>query len=120
MSTENRSRNLNLAPIESPLSMRELTILLIKHYGIHEGSYDLLVEFQIGMGAVGPDPASLTPGAMIGVSKVGLVQAKENGQSSVDAGLVNPAPSSAVVKTKPANKKPAAKKSAAKKPATKK
>ena len=119
MSTENRSRNLTLAPIEPPLSMRELTILLIKHYGIHQGSYDLLVEFQIGMGAVGPDPASLTPGAMIGVSKVGLMLAKEIGPASVDAEFVNPAPSSAVVKTKPATKKPAAKKPAAKKTATK-
>lgn len=100
--------------------MRDLTILLIKHYGIHEGCYDLLVEFQIGMGAVGPDPASLTPGAMIGVSKVGLMLAKENGSSSVDAGLVNPAPSSAVVKTKSAIKKPVAKKPAIKKIATKK
>lgn len=111
---------MTLAPIESPLSMRELTVLLIKHYGIHEGTYDLLVEFQIGMGAVGPDPTSLTPGAMIGVSKVGLVLAKENGQSSVDAALVNPAPSAVVEKTKSAIKKPVAKKSVAKKTPQKK
>ena len=110
MSTNDQNRSSSLGPVESPLSMRDLTILLIKHYAIHEGCYDLLVEFQIGMGAVGPDPASLTPGAMIGVSKVGLMLAKENGPSSVDAGLVNPAPSSAVVKAKPAAKKSATKK----------
>jgi hypothetical protein len=80
--------------------MRDLTAVLVKHYGIHEGRYDLLIEFQIGMGAVGPDPASLTPGAMIGVSRVGLMPAKGNGPTSVDAALVNPAPSSAVAKPK--------------------
>jgi hypothetical protein len=93
--------------------MRDLTIVLIKHYGIHEGCYDLLVEFQIGMGAVGPDPSTLTPGAMIGVSRVGLMPAKGNGQASVDASLVNPAISLAVAKPKSAAKKPTAKKPAA-------
>lgn len=85
--------------------MRELTVLLIKHYGIHQETYDLLVEFQIGIGALGPHPAPLTPGAMIGVSKVGLVLAKETGQSSVDAGLVNRAPSLTIVKLKVHNQK---------------
>ena len=110
MSTNDQNLSLSPGPVESPLSMRDLTILLIKHYGLHEGCYDVLVEFQIGVGAVGPDPASLTPGAMIGVSKVGLMLAKKNGPSSVDAGLVNPAPSSAVVKAKPAAKKSVTKK----------
>lgn len=120
MSTNDQNLSLSPSPVESPISMRDLTILLIKHYGIHEGCYDLLVEFQIGMGAVGPDPASLTPGAMIGVSKVGLMLAKENGPSSVDARIVNPAPSASIAKSKSASKKPAAKKPAAKKIGTKK
>ena len=110
MSTDDQNRSLLPGPVEPPLSMRDLTSVLINHYGLHEGCYDLLVEFQVGVGPVGPNPASLTPGAMIGVSKIGLVLAKENGQSSVDAGLVNPAPSSAVVKAKPAAKKSATKK----------
>ena len=120
MSTEDQNGSLPLLHVAPSLSMRDLTILLIKHYGLHEGCYDVLIEFQIGVGAVGPDPASLTPGAMIGVSKVGLVLAKENGQSSIDAGLVNPAPSSSIAKPKSATKKPAAKATVAKKPATKK
>ena len=96
MSTDNQN-----VPVESPLSMRDLTAVLIKHYGIHGGRYDLLIEFQIGMGAVGPDPASLIPGAMIGVSKVGLMLAKGDGPTSVDAVIVNPAPSSTVAKPTP-------------------
>ena len=101
MSTDNQNINLPPVPVEQPLSMRDLTVALIKHYGIHEGRYDLLVEFQIGMGAVGPDPASVTPGAMIGVSRVGLMPAKGNGPTSVDAALVNPAPSLVAAKPKP-------------------
>lgn len=101
MSTEDLTAGSPFFPVEPPLSMRDLTTVLIKHYGIHEGRYDLLIEFQIGMGAVGPDPASLIPGAMIGVSKVGLMPAKVNGPTSVDAALVNPAPASVAAKSKP-------------------
>lgn len=101
MSTDKQNVGWQPVPVEAPLSMRDLTAVLIKHYGIHEGRYDLLVEFQIGMGAVGPDPASATPGAMIGVSRVGLMPAKGNGPTSVDAALVNPASSSAAAKSKP-------------------
>lgn len=115
MSTDNRNTSLTPAPVKPPLSLRELTILLIQHYGIHRGSYDLLIEFQIGMGAVGPNPASLAPGAMIGVSRVGLVMAKETGPSSVDAGLVNPARPTENTDSKLVRKKPVAKKPATKK-----
>jgi len=73
-----------------PLSISDLTSVLIKHYGLSEGHYDLLVEFQIAMGAVGPDPASLSPGAMIGISKLGLVKSPVVGTMSVDAAIVNP------------------------------
>jgi hypothetical protein len=78
------------APIESPVTMRDLAAILVKHYDLHEGRYDLLVEYQIGMGAFGPDPASTTPGAMIGISKVGLMPAQGDGPTSVDAAIVNP------------------------------
>lgn len=80
-------------PIEqvgTPLSVKELTALLIKHYGIHEGNYDLLIEFQIGMGAFGPTPDMQAPGAMIGISKMGLVKAPQVSVLTVDAALVNP------------------------------
>lgn len=78
-------------PVETPLSMRDLAAVLVRHYGIHEGFYDLLIEFQIGTGAVGPDPAALTPGVMIGASRVGLIPSKTTGPTTVDASVVNPA-----------------------------
>ena len=101
MSTDNQNIGLPPVPVDAPLSMRDLTTVLIKHYEIHKGRYDLLIEFQIGMGAVGPDPASLIPGAMIGVLRVGLMPAKGDGPTSVDAALVNPATSSVGAKPKP-------------------
>ena len=92
MSTDNLTTDPSPAPtpVVSPLSMRDLTAVLIRHYGIHEGCYDLLVEFRIGMGAVGPDQTSLTPGAMIGISRVGLVPSQSDGSTTVDAAIVNP------------------------------
>jgi hypothetical protein len=90
MSTDKPATNWTPTPVEAPLSMRDLAGVLVKHYGIHEGHFDLLVEFQIGMGAVGPDPTALTPGAMIGVSRIGLMPAKTDGPTTVDAAIVNP------------------------------
>jgi len=57
-------------PIATPLSMRDLATVLVKHYGLHEGCYDLMIEFQIGMGAVGPNADALNPGAMIQSTQV--------------------------------------------------
>ena len=76
----------------SPLTLKELAAVLVRHYDLHEGEFDLLVEFQIGVGAVGPDPAAPSPGAMIGVSKVGLMPAHAKGPSTVDAAQINPKP----------------------------
>lgn len=70
--------------------LREITELLVKHHGIHDGLYDLAIEFQIAVGAVGPDPSSITPGAMIGVRRIGLLQTDKHGPSTVNAAEVNP------------------------------
>ena len=77
--------------VADPLTMRELATVLVKHYGIHEGKFDLLIEFQIGMGLLGPSPELTNPGAMISVSKIGLVQSPPvDGPMTVDAAIVNP------------------------------
>ncbi|MDP2325604.1 MAG: hypothetical protein Q8N51_16475, partial [Gammaproteobacteria bacterium] len=98
-------------PVKAPVSMNELTTILIKHYGLHKGRYDLLVEYQIGVGPVGPNPASLVPGVMFGFGRVGLLEAKGDGPTSVDAAVVNPAPVKqkkvAVAAAKATRKKPA-------------
>ena len=80
--------------------LREITEMLVKHHGLHDGLYDLALEFQIAVGAVGPDPSSIFPGAMIGVRSIGLVNTDKEGPSTVNAAEVNPS-----VTKKAANKK---------------
>lgn len=77
-------------PVAEPLTMRELAAVLVRHYGLNEGLFNLMVEFTVGVGPVGPDKENLSPGAMIGVSKIGLVPSTEVGQSTIDASEANP------------------------------
>ena len=76
--------------IDPPLSLREMTAVLIKHYGLHEGLCELLVEFQVGMGVVGPTPQTALPGATVGLSKLGLMKVQAAGENTLDAAIVNP------------------------------
>lgn len=76
-----------VAPV---LSLRELTELLVKHYGIHEGKYDLLMEFQIGTGMFGPTPDATLPSVLMGVSKIGLMPTSVETATTVDAAIINP------------------------------
>jgi hypothetical protein len=72
------------------LELHDLAELLVKHHDLHEGLYDLAFEFQIAVGAIGPSPESVLPGAMIGIKGVGLMKAEKNGPQTVDAAKVNP------------------------------
>ena len=70
--------------------LREMATILVKHHGLHEGLYDLAIQFQISIGAVGPNPASMLPGSMVGVQNIGLVYAAKEGPTTVNAAQVNP------------------------------
>lgn len=70
--------------------LKEITALLVKHHGLHEGFYDLMLEFQIGVGAAGPDPSSVIPSAMVGVKRIGLMKTIVLGTTTVNAAEVNP------------------------------
>lgn len=72
------------------LTLRELGELLIKHYGYHDGLWDVAVEFQLAFGRVGPSPESALPGAILGVSRVGLARAEQSGPGTIDASTINP------------------------------
>ncbi len=76
--------------ILAPHELREITELLVKHHGLHEGLYDLALEFQIIVGAVGPDPSSIVPGAMFGIKRIGITKTEQPGLSTIDAAVVNP------------------------------
>lgn len=73
------------------LSLAELTRLLVEHYGHHAGKFDLMLQYDVGSGAVGPDKENQGPGVMIGLRRVGLVPSTQAGPTTVDASVVNPA-----------------------------
>ncbi|MGR0480466.1 MAG: hypothetical protein ACTFAL_03445 [Candidatus Electronema sp. V4] len=75
-------------------SLAEMAEILIKHQGIHEGLYNLSLQFQLAFGGVGTSPELRYPGAIVGVSHIGLAKIEEGKKDSntVNAAEVNPAP----------------------------
>ena len=80
-------------PVARSLSLRELAELLVKHYDLHEGLYDLLVELKVGVGSVptGPAESDRLPGATVAIASLGLSEAQKPGPTTVDAAVINPA-----------------------------
>lgn len=76
--------------VADALTMRELAAVLVKHYGLHEGRYDLTIEFQVGVGSVGPDKGPRAPGVAVGIAKIGLSRSTAEGPMTVDAAESNP------------------------------
>lgn len=83
------------------LGLRKVAEVLIQHLGIHEGKFDVSIEVNIGVGNVAsPDKTTRYPGAVFGVSGVGLARAAVEGPNTVDASVVNPAPKAAKKKAR--------------------
>lgn len=87
-----------MSPIEQPLTLdlKSLTEILIRHFDIHEGIYQLNLGFRIGVGGFSMDgnPGSVPlPGAVVGVEGVNLSRIPDGMDvpNSVDAAQVNPA-----------------------------
>ena len=85
----NPTEQTNPASIEI-LALRDVAELLVRHKDLHEGLYNLAFQFQIAIGAVGPSPDVVVPGAMFGVSGLGLEKVDRMGPYTVDAAIVNP------------------------------
>jgi hypothetical protein len=74
-----------------PISLKEVGALLIKHYDLHEGLWDVAVEIQVAVGQLAmPTDQSALPGAMFRISKVGLTHAPQVSQLTVNAAEINP------------------------------
>jgi hypothetical protein len=71
------------------MTLRDLAIVLIRHYKLHSGRYEVSVNFQLGVGGVG-DPANLSPGAVLALRGIGLALAQHETPNAVDAAEVNP------------------------------
>ena len=76
--------------LPTTLPLRQVTEILIKHYDLHEGLYELSFEFQIAVGGVRPSPETVLPGAMIGISGIGISKSDKENINTVDAEKVNP------------------------------
>jgi hypothetical protein len=75
---------------EDHLGLTELLKLLIKHFGVHEGLFDLAVQFHIGTGAMRSKTDGPLPGAIVGFAGVGLRPVTKAGPNTLDAAKVNP------------------------------
>lgn len=78
-------------PRQILLDTKDVTRTLIGYLGIHEGHFTLAVEFAFTAGNVGPSTDATMPGAIIGLSKIGIVETEQPGPNTVDAAEVNPA-----------------------------
>jgi hypothetical protein len=88
-----------MPPIDHPfaLDLKSLTEVLIRHFDVHEGIYQLNFGFRIGVGGFAMDgnPGSAPlPGAVVGVEGVNLSRLPDgmDAPNAVDAAKVNPAP----------------------------
>ena len=77
-----------VAPVLPPLGLRELTEVLVRHYGLSEGQYDLLVNYQIGAGMFGPVAGEAGPGVAVSLQQIGLSKSPSPNHLTVDAAKV--------------------------------
>lgn len=82
-----RPRTKPASPVNQPqmLSLRDVCEVLVRHFGHTEGVWDISVELNFAVGAVGPSPETTLPGAMMGVSRIGITPARGPGPNTVDA-----------------------------------
>jgi hypothetical protein len=78
--------------LPTPVSLKEIGALLVKHYGFHDGLWDVAIEMQVGIGQFGAAPAdpSPLPGAMFRISRIGLNKALQVGPLTINAAETNP------------------------------
>jgi hypothetical protein len=76
-------------------TFKELTELMIKQAGIHEGRWMMQVTFGFGALNGGPTPDQIMPTGFVGLQKIGLMKAQPDSPEilTVDAAAVNPASS---------------------------
>lgn len=85
-----QSNNPNVPTNARMLSLNDLTKILIKHYDIHEGFYEVGIQFNIAVGSVGPKPSDVAPGAVLTVGGVALSRTNQDSPLCIDASTVNP------------------------------
>lgn len=81
-------------PTQFAFELQEVTELLIKQQGIHEGVWTIGFEFGFGAGAMALKANEIRPGAMVQINKLLLHRPPEGAPTDsptfVDAAKVNP------------------------------
>jgi hypothetical protein len=72
------------------LSLQEVGALLVRHYGLRDGLWDVAIELQAAIGQFGLPPNDVLPGAMFRISRIGLSKAAQVGPLTVNAAEINP------------------------------
>lgn len=72
------------------LTHKEVVEAFIKHQNIHEGIWQLYVEFGIAAGNVSISPDETVPAAVVPIKRLGLMRVDKEGPLAVDASIVNP------------------------------
>ena len=76
--------------VGTPVTPKQLAEMLVKHYGLHEGRYELVFEYRVGAGPIGSPDGERIPGLMFGIASFSLARSHDDSPAAVDAAIVNP------------------------------
>ena len=74
------------------LDYQEVVEAVIKHQGLHEGIWQLHIEFGLGATNMATAPDQVSPVAIVPVKRIGITKVEKEGPLAVDASKVNPGP----------------------------
>ena len=72
------------------LNYKEVVEVLIKHQDLHEGIWQLYIEFGLGAANIPTGENQLSPAAIIPINKIGLKRVEAVNSLALDASKVNP------------------------------
>jgi hypothetical protein len=72
------------------VDFKELVEALIKQQNIHEGIWQLYVEFGISAANIQSGENQVSPAAIVPIGKIGLTKVNAEGPIAIDASKVNP------------------------------
>lgn len=80
------------------LDYKEILTAIIKQQGLHEGIWQLHIEFGLAAANIATAEDQISPAAILAVKRIGIMRIDKESPIAIDAAKVNPAPS------KPSNK----------------
>lgn len=75
--------------VAEQLTLKQLTEILIRHYNLTEGFYELSVEINFTAANAGPSQDQVLPSAIVSFSRVGLAVSSAESPLAIDAATIN-------------------------------